>query len=283
MTIPAGAFVNPAGLANAAAASSSVSFLPPTASLTGPAAGVVNQPLTFNCGAGDVSAEEQGGAFSYTVNWGDGSAGSPDTQTAVGAGGGLALNHVYARPGSYTVQLWATDKDGTSSQPVTQTVTVSNVVQVGSTLFVGGNGTISVTPGLDVAINGQQFGPYAGVSMINVYGGSGNDVISIDKAVTTPAAVYGGGGNDTMQAGGGYDTLVGGNGNDTFIDGGGINVMVGGNGSNTFIDNGGFNQLYGGSGTNLVVRAGGAAETFLSLNELPALTVLAKSATRAYG
>jgi len=105
----------------------------------------------------------------------------------------------------------------------------------------------------------------------------------IDKAVTTPAAVYGGGGNDTMQAGGGYDTLVGGNGNDTFIDGGGINVMVGGNGSNTFIDNGGFNQLYGGSGTNLVVRAGGAAETFLSLNELPALTVLAKSATRAYG
>jgi hypothetical protein len=68
---------------------------------------------------------------------------------------------------------------------------------------------------LDVVANGHthRFNA-ASVSDIHVDGGAGNDKISVDSSVSTPATLLGGEGNDTLTAGSGDDEMDGGNGND---------------------------------------------------------------------
>src|SRR5262249_40893708 len=66
------------------------------------------------------------------------------------------------------------------------------------------------------------------ISRIEVYAQGGNDHITIDPAVTTPAFVFGGNGNDHIEAGGGPTVAVGGKGNDELAGGLGANVFIGG-------------------------------------------------------
>ena len=61
-------------------------------------------------------------------------------------------------------------------------------------------------------------------------GGSGNDAISVDPALTINACLFGGTGSDTLTGGGGNDVLVGGSGNDILSGGGGLNLLVAGSG-----------------------------------------------------
>jgi hypothetical protein len=219
LSLPPGAVTNLSGLGNTASTSTdnSVTFLLPVASLAGPLAGVPHQPLTFILGAADVSADEQAAGFNYTVDWGDGTAGSPDVQVVSASAGndtGLIASHAYAATGTYTAQLWATDHDGTRSAPAAFTTTVSNVVQRGADLLVGGDGNIQLTAGAGpgsvlVTVNGQATGPYAGVTGgIAVYDGSGNNTITVAPAVTNPVTVYAGTGTNTFTPGGGSYTFV---------------------------------------------------------------------------
>ncbi len=99
----------------------------PTASVSGPASGIVGQPLTFTLDASSPSPADNTAGFTYTVNWGDGTAGSPDIQivpATANNGVGTPVSHTYSAIGTYTVQVTATDASGTTSAPVTQIVSI---------------------------------------------------------------------------------------------------------------------------------------------------------------
>jgi Ca2+-binding RTX toxin-like protein len=83
-----------------------------------------------------------------------------------------------------------------------------------------------------VAINGQQFGPFAAASIqgIHASGNSGDDVIHIN-AGNVPATIDGGLGNDQLFGGGGNNRLLGGPGNDQLTGGAGPNILFGGLGN----------------------------------------------------
>jgi hypothetical protein len=85
--------------------------------------------------------------------------------------------------------------------------------------------------------------PATSVRSIKAEMGAGDDVVTIDAAITLPANVNGGTGNDKIKTGGGNDKVDGGRGNDTIDTGAGmdkihdeagINTVTGGPGADTF-------------------------------------------------
>ena len=100
-----------------------ITVLPPAASLSGPGSGAVNQFLTFALGAVSPSTADQAAGFSYTIDWGDGTAQNADVQVIAASandGIGVTVSHAYAAPGAYAVQVTATDDGGTASTRVSQ-------------------------------------------------------------------------------------------------------------------------------------------------------------------
>ena len=98
-------------------------------------------------------------------------------------------------------------------------------------------GQIFVNDGA-VSING---GPatVANTGEIEVFGGAGNDTISVDETNGRLPAVQlsGGAGNDTITGGSGIDRLFGDAGNDVLIGGRGNDELFGGAGNDLFIWN----------------------------------------------
>ena len=90
---------------------------------------------------------------------------------------------------------------------------------------------------------------------IVIYGGGGDDVITLDSGVDRRAVLFGGAGNDTLTANMkdknhseiGTAVLVGGDGNDNLISNDGRNILIGGNGNNILNGAGGENVFIGGS------------------------------------
>jgi hypothetical protein len=105
------------------AASLTITNTPPTASVSGPTSIALGQSLAVNLSAVDPSPADQSAGFSYTINWGDSSA-VYTIPAAPGNGAGMPVSHPFPAPGTYTVQVTATDKDGGVSSPVMQTVVV---------------------------------------------------------------------------------------------------------------------------------------------------------------
>jgi Ca2+-binding RTX toxin-like protein len=227
---------------------------PPTATLQGPTDGVRGQARTFTFAATSASAAEQAAGFTYTINWGDGSPVQTVARTP-GNGAGVTVSHVFTDSGTYPVTVTATDQDGHTSAPVSQTVTITpweiqtqpDPVHAGKTiqvLVVGGSTgaddiAIDRGPhgrGIEVVIN--QKGPHkqleqlftAPIDRIVVYGQAGNDSIVVSDDVKQTSELYGGDGNDTLAGGGGDNILVGGDGNDLLSGGRGRNLMIGGAG-----------------------------------------------------
>lgn len=85
------------------------------------------------------------------------------------------------------------------------------------------------------------------VTKIVVYGGNGDDILSI-TGTSIPASLFGGNGNDQLQGGDGNDTLDGGNGNDQLDGGAGNDVLNGGNGCDQLAGGAGDDSLTGGRG-----------------------------------
>ncbi|HEY6858843.1 MAG TPA: hypothetical protein VI358_03540 [Pseudolabrys sp.] len=112
----------------------------------------------------------------------------------------------------------------------------------------GDNGDNAITVNRDAAgqilINGAvQGATLTNTNEIDVFGGNGNDTISLDN-VAPPAGqalptahLFGGDGNDTLIGGAGNDMLFGGNGNDTVVGGKGTDTAFLGAGNDTFIWN----------------------------------------------
>jgi len=92
-----------------------VTNLPPTAVLSGPTSGLVEETLSFS---GVDSADPDGRIVSYAWDFGDG------TTTANPASSGVEVTHSYSAAGSYQVTLTVTD-DGGLSDSATQTIQVA--------------------------------------------------------------------------------------------------------------------------------------------------------------
>ena len=105
-------------------------------------------------------------------------------------------------------------------------------------------GNILVNDGA-VSVQGDPPPTLVNTTEIDVFGGSGNDTISLDN-VAPPAGqalptahLFGGNGNDMLTGGAGNDILDGGNGDDTVVGGKGNDMASLGAGNDTFIWNNG--------------------------------------------
>ena len=132
------------------------------------------------------------------------------------------------------------------------------------TVDPGANATVmSLDPAYTPAgtATGADIGTDDLISIENVTGGSGDDVLTGDSGNNT---LNGGLGDDTLNGGGGDDTLNGGGGNDTLNGGGGNDALNGG---------GGNDALNGGSGIDTAVFTGSLASFDFTLLENGALRV----------
>jgi probable HAF family extracellular repeat protein len=223
--------------------------VPPTAAVSGPSDGVPGQPRTFTLSAIDPSPVDQAAGFTFGIDWGDGS-----TQSMTGPSG-IQLDHVYTQPGSYTVSVTATDKDGGVSTAATQAVTIQSAEIQGDTLAVGGtlgDDTIIFTPagnsgGVNVSVNGVSQGPFTPSARILAYGQAGNDDIQVAGSISLSAWLFGGDGNDRLKGGAGNNVLEGGNGDDTLIGGKGRDLLIGGLGADRIVGGPGDDLIIGGT------------------------------------
>jgi Ca2+-binding RTX toxin-like protein len=151
-------------------------------------------------------------------------------------------------------------------------------------LVVGGttgSDVITLTPAdpsghsVQVSINGvvQPGGPFTPTGPILVYSQGGNDVVqevaqTINgqrATISVPAILFGGAGNDTLSVAGSSATnvLVGGTGNNLLVGGSGRDILIGGGGASTLQAGSGGDLLIGGStiyGLNPVALLALAAE-----------------------
>jgi uncharacterized delta-60 repeat protein len=226
----------------------------PVASISGPTAGVREEPLNFVIQAQGTSGSSASSTFTYSINWGDGSA----PQTVSGPGSGVSLAHSFAQTGAFTIRVTATNSAGLVSPVATLSVQISSVLlqsdplAPGKTmLLVGG------TPGDDhikveaqgcqgefeIEINHQHIGRFRPTSRIVVYGGAGNDFLEADGRYNIQVWLIAGPGKNFLKGGNGPTLLLGGPGNDVVIGGGGRNILVGGGGRDILIAGGGGDVL----------------------------------------
>jgi hypothetical protein len=180
---------------------------PPTVTLSGPAAVVTGETATFQVAATDASPSDEAAGFTYSINWGDGSAVQTIAATP-GNGSGVTVTHVYIAAGSYTVQATATDQGGTSSTPATLTQVVSqagtgtSLSASTNPLIPGQNSTFTATvaalsPGSGVptgtiqfVLDGNNFG-----SAIPLINGTASISMSFEPGSHVIEAIYSGDSN----------------------------------------------------------------------------------------
>jgi uncharacterized secreted protein with C-terminal beta-propeller domain len=106
----------------------------------------------------------------------------------------------------------------------------------------------------------------AGLAAVNVYGGNGDDTITIDPSVgrlpKVRFSLFGGPGNDRLTGGPGNDLLDGGDGNDTLVGNGGNDTLLGGAGNDVLDGGSGNDVLNGGTGDD-VLHGGSGASTLI--------------------
>jgi len=115
------------GFSASGTATIAVADVPPTPALSGPGTGLATQVLTCTASATDPSTTDVAAGFTFSINWGDGTAQTPDVQTIAATAGngnpGVSVTHVFTTAGTYTVALTATDEYG-GATTVNHTVTV---------------------------------------------------------------------------------------------------------------------------------------------------------------
>ena len=223
------------------------------------------QAITLTLLASDPSAGMQTSRFAFHINWGDGAGNAVTSLT------GATTNHTYANPGTYVIQISATDARGNVLPFGTLTVVVSRAQLVGSTLEVfgtAGNDTIVLTapsPGsIDVSENGVDQGTFSPTAGVVIENSGGTDTLQGPNAASVSTWTLSGSKSGTLMNAAlpatvsfsGITNLTGGTGPDDFViqDGAGsFGTANGGSGLNT-LD---YSNLIGGSGVtvNLLTRS----------------------------
>ncbi len=97
----------------------------PSAVIAGPSNATVGKSASWTFSATDPSSADQAGAFSYAIDWnGDGTV----DQTVNGSNSG-SVSHTFTSPGSVTVKVTATDKNGGKSAQASEAVKVAKAVK----------------------------------------------------------------------------------------------------------------------------------------------------------
>lgn len=124
----------------------------------------------------------------------------------------------------------------------------------------------TATGGVRVIYNGVDAGVFTPTGQILITAGAGNDLVSIDNAVTFDAVITGGAGNDTLIGGGGNDSISGGggddvltgqDGNDTLRGNTGADLLDGGNGDDDLLGGADNDTSIGGAGNDSIANDGG--------------------------
>lgn len=104
--------------------------------------GEITAPFTVTADLTGSSVDSGATAATYTIDWGDGTAQTPDTQTLNGVGSTLPANpsHKYAAAGSYTIKLTVKDGlGGSATSSTTQVVTAPQPTAPPVTQYAGGD------------------------------------------------------------------------------------------------------------------------------------------------
>jgi Ca2+-binding RTX toxin-like protein len=138
--------------------------------------------------------------------------------------------------------------------------TITTSRDVAGQIFVNG-GAVSINGGPATVANTAE---------IQVFGGAGNDTITLDQTNgALPAAkLSGGAGNDVLTGGSGADQLFGDAGNDTLIGGRGNDQLFGGAGNDLFIWNpgDGSDVVEGGTGKDTLQFNGSNANEVMDIS-----------------
>ena len=224
------------------------------------------QAITFTLLASDPLAGMQTSKFVFHINWGDGT-----PTTVVTALSGTTTNHTYANPGTYVIQISATDAHGNILPTGKLTVTIARAFIVGSTLDVfgtAGNDTFVLTApsagSIEVSENGVDLGTFAPAGGVVIENSGGTDTLQGPNAVSASTWTLSGAKSGTLMntvlpatvSFSGITNLTGGTGPDNFViqtGASGFGTANGGAGLNT-LD---YSNLTGGTGVtvNLLTRA----------------------------
>ena len=196
----------------------------PQPSLAAPSSAVPGQKIRF---AGKTN---DGAARGYAIAWDFGDSGKarpafvPVTQAAMNP------DHVYARPGVYTVRMWTRNPAGELGVVKTRVRVAPVVIQTRPdrsgerALVVGGtagNDAIRFLhrwSGVEVMFNGRSLGIF-NVNRLIAFGGAGDDVMTVDDLVGLPVELHGDAGHDRLHASSAEKILIGGEGVDSISDG----------------------------------------------------------------
>lgn len=250
------------GGSTTATANVTVDNLAPTAGLAGPSTALRGQAVNFTLSATDVSPADQLAGFTFTVDWGDGTA----PQTVVGQSG-VVVSHAFALSGPLAVSVTAADQDAGASGPALAGVNVASAslvpnVDNPSLLDLVWTGTSGVD-----AVQFEQIGPTSVRVLTSMQAGQSASLIETYAGVTGRVIARGGAGNDTLNAAplatisatldgqAGNNTLYGGDAGDVLI--GGSNGAEGRQGNNTIIAGNGNNTIYGNDVVGLAGSTGG--------------------------
>jgi hypothetical protein len=164
--------------------------------------------------ATDTLSQALAAGFSYSIDWGDGTA----PQTIIAAANnanGVPVSHTYTTYGSYLVSVTATDTYGAVSSAATGLVAVST--QAGDNIVVW-QGKVNVSKGLSpvpavsISMMGRKAVSYSPTDLVLVNGQGGNDAFTVnfDTALTTAPILLVGtnSAGDTLTAYGSNDPSV---------------------------------------------------------------------------
>ena len=101
------------------------------------------------------------------------------------------------------------------------------------------------------------------VNVIEVFGGRGNDRITLSRSIACGTIIDGGAGNDVIRGGSGRDTILAGDGNDRIYGNNGNDVLAGMNGNDSIYGGAGKDWLVGGAGDDNLIAVGGGGNDSL--------------------
>jgi Ca2+-binding RTX toxin-like protein len=159
----------------------------PSSGISGFGNALAGQSIPFTLSASDPVARWQAYYFVYRIKWGDG------TTSTVTALNGATTSHAYANPGTYLVQVTATNGAGTVHPLATISIAIhAHVALEGNTLYVTGskgNDTIALstpTAGtVGVAVNSVNQGTFAPDSIVIVNSAGTDTLVGPDSRTPT--------------------------------------------------------------------------------------------------